>query len=188
VPAEPRFLPDLDELRSQFYADPQRLGEFVAVESRELPPYARRLLDHEHHMTVAMESFHGSPVRVHVLEVRRIPPYYSRKIVLHRTSDDRIVQFGLVRLNFDLLTPAVRQEIEAETTPLGRVLIQHHVLRQVHLGRLWRVSPGADLRAVLGLKDAEYLWGRTAMIDVDGQGAVELLEIVAPDEHSNAKS
>ena len=54
-----------------------------------------------------MEEFHRSQVRVQVLEAKRTANYYSRRILLDRESDDRVVQFGIVRLNFDLLSPEV---------------------------------------------------------------------------------
>ena len=47
--------------------------------------------------------------------------------------------FGVPRLKLSLLREDVRREIEAERTPLGRVLIEHNVLREVnwsHSGRL----------------------------------------------------
>ena len=52
-----------------------------------------------------------------------------------RESDGRVIQLGIVRINFDFLDPEVRQEIVAERTPLGHILIGHNVLREIELWR-----------------------------------------------------
>ena len=73
----------------------------------------------------------------------------------------------------------VRREIESRQTPLGRVLINHNVLRQVELVQLWRIMPGPDLRTQLAIPaDVPTVYGRTALIHCNGQPAVELLEVV----------
>ncbi len=91
-----------------------------------------------------------------------------------------VVQFGIMRLDFSCVDPAVRREIESQRTPLGRILIEHNVLREVHLTRLYKVTPGEDLRRLFGMQPGEITFGRTALIHFDGEPAVELLEIVAP--------
>ncbi len=57
-------------------------------------------------------------------------------------------------------------------------MIKYHVMRRVELASLWHVTPGADLRQHFTSPASTY--GRTAWIHVNGQAAVELLEIVAP--------
>ncbi len=131
-------------------------------------------------MTVTVEAFHRSPVDVQVLETSLSGQHYARKILLARQSDGGIVQFGIVRINFAHVSPAVRREIESQRVPVGRVLIQHNVLRKIHLLRLWKVTPGPDLRRLFGLATSAPTYGRTARIDFGGEPAVELLEIVTP--------
>jgi hypothetical protein len=95
-------------------------------------------------------------------------------------SDRKTVLFGIPRLNLRLVDDDVRQEILSENKPLGRVLIDHNVLREVQLASLYRVTPGADLVKLLGMPEPLATYGRTAFIYCDGYPAVELLEIVAP--------
>jgi hypothetical protein len=85
-----------------------------------------------------------------------------------------------VRLNFEYLSPEVQRRIEIQSTPLGRILIEHNVLREIELVSLWRVSPGPDLCQLFGLEGPEITYGRTAIIHCNGSPAVELLEIVTP--------
>jgi len=173
-------LPDLATLVALFYENPEELGVFDQVEAAEIPTPYRELLDHNAHMTVTMEDFHGGPVDVRVLATRHDGSLYSRKILLSRQYDGRVVQFGIPRLNLDVLAPEVRTEIESQRTPLGRVLIKHNVLREVELVALWRVKMGGDLARLFGQRAAETVYGRTALIHLNGEPAVELLEIAAP--------
>jgi chorismate-pyruvate lyase len=154
------------------------LGDFVEVSAGELPRAYRRLLDHHSHMTVALETLHGSLVDLRVLATDEGPSSYSRKIVLTRQSDGRVVLFGLVRLDPALLPPEALREIRDQVEPLGRILIRHQVMREVERLRLWRIKPGTELREVFGLTDDQPIFGRTALIHCNGRPAIELLELV----------
>jgi hypothetical protein len=171
---------ELDALIGLFFPARKPLGRFDEAPPEALPAVYRRLLAHEHHMTVTVESFHNSPVEVRVLAKRVTATHYARMILLARESDGAVVQFGIMRVNLDCLSPAVRHEIESQSAPLGRILIRHDVLRTIHLGLLWRVEPGPELCRWFGLAAPQETYGRTALIRTDGDPAVELLEIVAP--------
>ena len=145
-----------------------------------VPPPFDLLLDHHKHMTVTVEAFHGQKVDVVVHRTKRIDNWYSREITLVTQQDKQIVQYGIVRLNVDQLSEPVWSRIESETTPLGRVLIEHNVLRQVQLCGLWRVTASPSLASIMQVENGETLFGRTALIYCDGDPAIELLEIVAP--------
>ena len=173
-------MPALDHLAGLFYADAAELGLFEEVLAEAMPQPYRQLLAHHDHMTVSLEQHHGCKVEVEVLASQRTGDYYARKIVLHRQTDGRVVLFGIPRLNLTLVDEEVRQEILSGSTPLGRVLIDHNVLREVQLASLYHVTPGPELCRHFGLAAPERTYGRTAFIYCDGYPAVELLEIVAP--------
>lgn len=175
-----RATPELDALLDLFYENRAELGVFREVSEVELPPEARRLLAHDQHMTVTVEDFHNSSVSVEVLQTYVTATHYSRKIRLRRLSDSGVVLFGLVRLNVAVLSPEVRAEIESQSAPLGHILIKHNILRTVRLLSLWQVTPAAELCLLMGLRNPQDCFGRTALIYCDGVPAVELLEIVAP--------
>jgi chorismate-pyruvate lyase len=175
-----RIRPELDTLVGLFYDVPDELAQFDEVSRADTPPVYRALLHHEHHMTVTVENFHGCAVDVRVLDVKRTGHHYARKILLTRQSDNAVVQFGIMRLNFGYVSDEIRRDIESEKIPLGHVLIQHDVLRVIHLDQLWRVVPGPDLCRLFNISPSESTYGRTAVIDCNGEPAVELLEIVTP--------
>src|SRR5262249_58000430 len=114
-----------DELRklTELFPGGEELFERADhVASALVPEPYKRLLVHEHHMTVTMEDFHRSPVVVKVLDRRLNKDIYSRKIVLEASDSGRVVQFGIVRFDLAVVLPAVRNEILGEQTPLGRIL------------------------------------------------------------------
>ncbi len=179
TPAHP-VIPDLQTLARLFYPSPDALGEITEVAVGDLPPDYRQLLAHNDHMTVTVEAFHGSLVDVRILDRQVTPTHYARKILLTRQSDGGVVQFGIMRVNFAYLPPEVRQQIEREQTPLGRILIEHNVHRRVQLFSLRRIAMAEELRRLFGHPSSGVTYGRTAVIDCNDAPAVELLEIVAP--------
>ncbi|MBM3996396.1 MAG: hypothetical protein FJ303_19920 [Planctomycetes bacterium] len=171
--------PDLHSL-FQLFPPTSYLREFDVVPAEWVPEPYHKLLVHEHHMTVTVEAHHGSLVDVRVLERKRQGDSYARKILLALKSSGKIVQFGLVRIWLNYCSPAVRDAILAEDTPLGRILIEHDVLRRIEPTEYLRVTPGPDMMQWFGLSTPEVTYGRLALIHCDGYPAVELLEIVAP--------
>lgn len=174
--------PDLQELVRLFYAAPENLARFEAVTAEQMPAVYRTLLAHQNHMTVTVEGFHHDVVDVEVLDRQKSPGSYARKILLRTRRGGRVIQFGIPRLKTACVSETVREQIESEKIPLGRVLIENGVLREVELTALWKVTPGPDLTRMLELPAPMVTYGRTALIRLNGEPAVELLEIVAPEE------
>ncbi len=171
-------MPDLHELVALFFERSDQLGEFYPIVEAEMPETPRALLAHHEHMTVTVESHHESAVRVQVLQTLVTGHHYAREILLHRVSDDQVVQYGIVRLDMRFLAEEVRREITEQTRPLGRILIDHDVLREVECVALWRVELGGRLSELFSRREGETTYGRTALIHCNGAPAVELLEIV----------
>lgn len=172
---------DLGSLLDIFY--PQRgepLAHFDRVAAESMPQAYRQLLDHDSHMTITVERFHGAAVEVRVQRVKETPGHYSREILLATRPAGRIVQYGIVRLRPEAFQQQVWQEIRAGDTPLGQVLINHDVFRQVELVSLWKVGAAPPLARLLPIGAGETTYGRTARIICDLAPAIELLEIVAP--------
>ena len=172
-------LVSLGQLVEIFYGSPpgsEALGRFAAVP--DVPPPFDRLLDHHEHITVTVEAFHGQPVDVRVHRTRASGGHYSREITLVGSRSGRVVQYGIVRLNRDALEASVWEEIRGERIPLGRVLIEHNVLREVQLQELWEIECGPALARLLDVPTGQTTYGRTALILCDGAPAIELLEIV----------
>ncbi|MFO0013131.1 MAG: hypothetical protein ACK553_10330 [Planctomycetota bacterium] len=170
----------LERLISLFYREPQQLGIFALVDSNRLAEPYRGLLAHDRHMTVTVESFCRDTVDVQVLRSRTHGEDYSREILLRTQQVGQVVQYGIVRLHLHRIADGPKREILQEKKPLGRVLIEHQVLREVELLELWQVFCGPVLSELFSVSQDTVTYGRTAMIHCNGEPAIELLEIVRP--------
>ncbi|MFL5243772.1 MAG: hypothetical protein ACJ8FY_16850 [Gemmataceae bacterium] len=172
--------PDLQTLLDLFpLADD--IPEYEIVQADEVPPPYDKLLVHEHHMTVTVEEHHGGPVDVHIMNRRHDKDYYARRILLVLRSTGRVVQFGIVRIDLRVCSLEVRQEILGGNTPLGRILINHNVLRRIEPTGFLRANLGYELTEAFQLPAPRPTYGRLAIIHCDGKPAIELLEVVAPE-------
>lgn len=172
-----------DELDAlvKLFPNEQRLFERAEhVSSATTPEPYKSLLAHYHHMTISMEEYHNTSVDVVVMDQRLDENVYSRKILLVKSGTDDVVQFGLVRFNFDYVTQAVKDEILAGQIPLGRVLINHNVLRHVDLGAVLRITAGPGLASAMHIEPGQVTYGRLATIFCNQQPAIDLLEVSAP--------
>lgn len=172
-----------DELRSltnRFSESDLLFSRTEHIPSAVTPEPYKTMLVHEHHMTVAMETYHGCSVDVRVLDSRLEGAEYSRKILLLKHGTETPVQFGIVRFHLEYVTAAVRDEIIAGKTPLGRILINHNVLRQIDLGAILEITAGPALASYLQMPVGGVTYGRLATIFCNRQPAVDLLEISAP--------
>ncbi|TWU05927.1 hypothetical protein [Stieleria varia] len=170
----------IEALLDEFYDSQTCWAKLGRCESAtDLPQPYDSLLNHNKHMTVTVESHHGETVDVVVHRFHRHDNWYAREITLQTTGSKKTVQYGIVRLNVDALEPEVWKRIESQETPLGRVLIEHNVLRKVTLCELWKVTAGESLAQMLQVPQGKVVYGRTALIYCDGEPAIELLEIVS---------
>lgn len=177
--------PDLRTLYGLF-SPAEPLPEHELVPADEVPEPYHRLLVHEHHMTVTVEDFHKDLVDVRILARRHEGDSYARKIVLTLQHSGRVVLFGIVRIHLGYCSDPVRKEIVGGATPLGRILIQHDVLRRIEPTAYLRLIADRILMERFGLKLPRPVYGRLAIIHCDGRPAIELLEVVAPEEKANA--
>jgi chorismate-pyruvate lyase len=178
--------PDLRSLLSLFPSTADLL-EYERVPADEVPEPYRSLLVHHDHMTTTVEAHHGELVNVAILERRQERDSYARKILLTLQGGGTVVQFGIMRIQLRYCSEAVQQEIVAGQAPLGRILINHDVLRRIEPTAFLRIIPGPAMMEWFGLSRPKPTYGRLAYIFCNGKPAVELLEIVAP-EKTDARS
>lgn len=171
---------ELKKLTSLFPGGEALFERAEHIPSALTPEPYKRLLVHEHHMTVTMEEFHHTSVLVRVLDRKLDGDIYSRKILLECSDDGRVVQFGIVRFDLGVVLPAVRAEILGEQTPLGRILINYNVLRHIDLGAILKMTAGAGFADLCGGQAGTTTYGRLATIFCNQRPAVDLLEVAVP--------
>jgi hypothetical protein len=154
---------------------------FDMVPGHAVPPPYHELLVHKRHMTVTQEAYHGDRVDVRILDRLLNGNFYARKILLVLHGNGKVVQFGIPRIDLHYCSKAVREEILAGQTPLGRILIKHEVLRRIEPQRYYRVTPSGAMMNWFDLKEPHITYGRIGIIFCDEKPAIEVLEIVAPE-------
>lgn len=173
---------ELNKLTSLFPGGAELFDRIEHIPAALTPEPFKHLLVHEHHMTVTMEEFHRTPVVVKVLDRQQAGNIYSRKILLERSDNRAVVQFGIFRFDLSVVLPAVRDEILSEKTPLGRILINYNVLRHIDLGAILLMACGPGLAPLFGCRRGATTYGRLATIFCNQRPAVDLLEVAAPVE------
>lgn len=173
-------LTELQALLDLFPEDEPLVTQAEHIPSSLTPEPYKKMLVHEHHMTVTMESYHGTSVDVRVLDQKLENDLYSRKILLLKSGTEDVVQFGIVRFNFQYVTLEVRNQILSGEIPLGRVLINHNVLRHIDLGAIVKLTAGPGLARHLQMEERATTYGRLATIFCNHRPAVDLLEVSAP--------
>lgn len=174
----------LMDLCDGFFDTLDFLSSCPRLAPEELPPTARGLLVHREHMTAVLHHHYGRPVDVRVLRDERGAEHYARKVLLTLSGSDRVVELGIVRMDFRYISAEVRDEILARRAPLGDILIRHNVLRRISprwyflfprdtpIGRAFD-SPGAPGSA------GRPVYGRVGTIYCDEEPAIDLLEVVS---------
>lgn len=167
------------------FCPPAEFGDIAAA--RDVPQPYRRLLDHRQHMTATMEDYYGGAVQLEVVASRTVDDaataaggWYAREILLRRPATPGgtiVVQYGIVKIDLASVDEATAAAIRAERIPLGRILIDSGVMREVQHVALVEIMPGPRLSRHLG---PGRTFGRVAHILLNGRAAVELLEIAAP--------
>lgn len=171
---------ELLALTNQFPANERLFVKAEHIPSAVTPEPYKTMLVHDHHMTVAMETYHKSPVDVRVLAQKLDGDIYAREILLLKQGTETVVQYGIVRFNLSYVTADVRREILAQQTPLGRILINHNVLRHIDLGAILEITAGPRLSKHFRMPEGGVTYGRLATIFCNRQPAVDLLEVSAP--------
>ena len=155
--------------------------ECLVIPAAAMPPPYDQLLVHRHHMTVTVEDFYGDRVNVRILDLNLTDEWYARKILLTTQSDGAIVQFGIARIRLKYCSALVRHAILEGQTPLGRILIEHNVLRRIEPIAFLKVQPGVATETWFGSEAGRHVtYGRLGVIYCDEQPAIDVLEIVAP--------
>ena len=153
----------------------------VLVSADDVPQPYHQLLVHEHHMTVTVEDHHGDLVDVRVLAVKHDDDTYGAKFFSPCTKPAGSCNSVPCTVHLQFCSEAVRAEILEQRLPLGRILIQHNVLRRIEPTAYLKIVPGPNLMKWFNLTQPTPAYGRLGLIHCDGHPAIEVLEVVTPE-------
>ncbi|MBY0588523.1 hypothetical protein K2X85_15210 [bacterium] len=162
-----------------FFGDAE-LPHAEIIPAEAVPAPYRDLLVHHGHMTETLDRYYSSSVAVHPYLVHRHGEMYGRKLDLSIPPDGKIVMTGLMIINLTFVGAEVALKIVEGKTPLGRLLIENNVLREVNSGTYLKLAPTDPLVKRFHSSADRPAYGRLATIFFSDKPAVDLLEIVAP--------
>jgi hypothetical protein len=88
----------------------------------QLPPTARRLLDHPNDMTSTLAEYYGGPLGVEVLQDLRREDFYLREVFLRSSATGGIVEYGVIAIAFEQFEASEQASILEGRTPMGALL------------------------------------------------------------------
>ena len=121
--------PGVPESVWKFLCDVCRMSPEILrrLPGETLPEPARQLLVHRRDMTSTLSAFHGSALRVDILQQRRNDEVYLREVFLRTLATDAIVEYGVIGVALEQFSPPQQEAIEAGETPLGGLLHQFKI-------------------------------------------------------------
>ena len=150
--------------------------EFVF--SGELPEPARWLLVHDSDMTSRLRTHHQSPIGLRVLDSTSDDIVVDRRVVLVRKSDDRIVEFGAIRIFLKHLTSELREAVLAGEEPLGGLLENSGMEYTSSPGAFFVIVPDDYICEWLGLESRDPVYGRCNKLRTGDEVFAEIVEIL----------
>lgn len=97
------------------------------VAAEAVPEPDQRLLVHPHDMTSTLAAYHGSALKVQVLQQQVLDGLYLREVFLRTARTNRIVEYGVIAIVLEQFAPAQQEEILAGRAPLGALLHEFRI-------------------------------------------------------------
>jgi hypothetical protein len=166
------------------------LDEFYALAKRELPvieqidgaempePY-RSLLVHNTDMTPTLEKFHDDRIYLNVISRQTRSDFYFREVILLTQRTRKPVEFGAIKINLGLVSPAARRLILEEEEPLGTILNDFKISHASRPKAYLRVEADEFIKGALQISGKQVLYGRrNTLFDPQHRALAEIVEIL----------
>ena len=166
------------------------LDEFYALANRELPviehidgaempePY-RRLLVHNTDMTPTLEKFHDERIYLNVISRQTRSDFYFREVILLTQRTRKPVEFGAIKINLGLVSPAARRLILEEQEPLGTILNDFKIPHASRPKAYLRIEADEFIKGALQISGKQVLYGRrNTLFDPQHRALAEIVEIL----------
>ena len=158
------------------------LPRIEAVSGGEVPEPYRALLVHQDDMTPTLEKFHGAKLHLTVMRSQRRGDFYFREVMLSLDGSNRPVEFGAIKMNLALFSPAARKLILEEREPLGHILRECAVAHASRPKAYLRVASDDFINRALNITGTHTLYGRrNTHFDTQQRALAEIVEILPPE-------
>src|SRR5262245_52370147 len=148
------------------------------VSPEDLPPVYRRLLVHEHSMTMTLERQFRGTIALRTLSTLRRGSSFMRRVLLVRTDTGQPVAMGAARITLSDFAPRLRARILRNNVPLGRVLHDAGVDYISRPRAFLAVTPNQELMGVFWMREPSTLFGRRTDMIYRGRKIGAVVEIL----------
>lgn len=147
-----------------------------------LPEPCRRLLDHSEDMVARLESHYQDSLHLSILQVRSEVNVHSRLVKLVTDRENRMVEFGAIRIYLSCFCAKAVRLIREGRKPLGNILQSEKVTHRSAPRAYFRLRPDTFIAEAMGLQDRSvWLHGRQNVhFNPSGQPLAEVVEILPP--------
>ena len=142
-------------------AAPPRVDDLAGS---QLPLPYRDLLAHQSDMTPVLEAFYGQSLVLRVLRKTLEQDVLLREVLLVGERDQRVAEYGAIRINLGLFDTKSRELILACRVPLGTILSLSEIEHTSRPMAYFRIRRDAAIEKVLGPQTDEYLFGRRTLL------------------------
>src|SRR5262249_4003962 len=151
------------------------------VAADALPKPAKRLLAHTRDMTSTLAEFHGSALKVEILQRCQRDEYYLREVFLRTIAGDQIVEYGVIGIALGRFGPVQQQTILAGKYPLGEILHRFHIpFVSAPIG-YFEIPSDAVTAPHFATSDATSCHGRfNRLATATGEPLASIMEILPP--------
>jgi chorismate-pyruvate lyase len=143
------------------------------------PEPQRSLLVQENDMTPILTAYHGSPLRLEVLDRELGDLYLLRLVNLRRSDNLTVVECGAIGIQLSRFSQRVRASIEEGEIPLGDILQQENVPHRGHPRAFFEIRAETLVAHALGEPQGSILYGRCNELSFrDGISFANVVEIL----------
>ncbi|MEQ1861160.1 MAG: hypothetical protein ABMA13_14660 [Chthoniobacteraceae bacterium] len=161
--------------------DQRPLPIIEVIDGDAMPQPYRDLLVHNGDMTSRLEAFHGSPMKLRVLNLDRTPEAYRREVLLCTADTGLPVEYGANEINLAAFDEPLRAEILEGRLPLGGLLNRAGINYRSEPRGFLRVMPDLTLCRLFGVDVAAAFFGRSnTLIGDDGTVLARIVEVLRP--------
>ena len=151
------------------------------VPGEDVPQPYHRLLCAAHDMTPTLESFHGEPIDLSVLERRVDTHTMARLVVLTLRESRKPVEFGAIIINLNCFPPEARALVLEGQVPLGTILGRHCIAHLSCPQAYLRVASDERMNEALRLTESSPLYGRrNYLVTPEGLILADIIELLPP--------
>jgi len=149
------------------------------IDGDSMPQPDRQLLVHQRDMTPTLTQFHGSELRLEVLDKEVGSDYLLRLVILRRRDNLMPVECGAIGIHLHRFEPEARALIEEGRVPLGAILHSHNVPHYGAPRGFFQVEADELVANALGEQEGELLYGRCNELSFpDGEAFADIVEIL----------